>query len=182
MSLLFSPVHSPTHLLQLFHLFCLRSGPSPLSSGAFHTTAAVTSFPIFKVAGRVPLLLPFLASLFIYSLPKGLPLPHFPGLGCPSLFAVSFFVLLIQLLVYYLVFFFSFLFPPPAPPVETPGGYADLAHHCMWGYHVLLSSPGGLHLPKQSGSWHLAVQEPFWFLHLIWSGGVMLASSWWFFL
>jgi hypothetical protein len=107
--------------LQLFHLFCLRSGPSPLSSGAFHTTAAVTSFPIFKVAGRVPLLLPFLASLFIYSLPKGLPLPHFPGLGCPSLFAVSFFVLLIQLLVYYLVFFFSFLFPPPAPRWKPQG-------------------------------------------------------------
>jgi hypothetical protein len=53
-----------------------------------------------------------------------------------------------------------------------------------------LSSPGGLRLPKQSGSWHLVVQEPSWFLHLTWSRDVMrgqgawrswnFASSWFF--
>jgi hypothetical protein len=59
-------------------------------------------------------------------------------------------------------------------------------------YHVLLSSPGGLCLLKQSGSWHLAVWEPSWFLCLMWNRNAMhglgvwknqsLASSWWFFL
>jgi hypothetical protein len=43
-----------------------------------------------------------------------------------------------------------------------------------------------------SRSWHLVVQEPSWFLHLMWSGNAMsrlgvwrsqsFASSWWFFL
>jgi hypothetical protein len=50
-------------------LFCVRSGLPPCHSGdAFHTTATVTSFPLSKVAGQVLLLLPSLASLFIYSL------------------------------------------------------------------------------------------------------------------
>jgi hypothetical protein len=57
---------------------------------------------------------------------------------------------------------------------------------------MLLSSPGGLRLPKRSGSWHLVVPEPSWFLHLTWSGDAVhalgvwrcwsFASSWWFFL
>jgi hypothetical protein len=59
-------------------------------------------------------------------------------------------------------------------------------------YCVPLSSPGGLRLPKQSGSWHLVAREPSWILHLLCSGDAMhglgvwsswsSASSWWFFL
>jgi hypothetical protein len=55
-----------------------------------------------------------------------------------------------------------------------------------------LSSPCGLLLPKQSGCWCLAEQEPSWSLHLTWSGSAKLglgvwkrqrfASPWWFFL
>jgi hypothetical protein len=65
-------------------LFCMRSGPPPVSGGAFYTTVAVTSFPLSKVAGRVLLLLASLAGLFIYNLPEGVPLPHSLGLGAPS--------------------------------------------------------------------------------------------------
>jgi hypothetical protein len=57
---------------------------------------------------------------------------------------------------------------------------------------VPLSSPCGLRLPKLSGCWRLAAQEPSWFLRLMWSENVMrgvgvwriqsFASSSWFFL
>jgi hypothetical protein len=57
---------------------------------------------------------------------------------------------------------------------------------------MALSSPGGMCLPKWSGSWHLVAREPSWFLCLMWSGDAMhglgvwrgqsFASSWWFFL
>jgi hypothetical protein len=67
-------------------------------------------------------------------------------------------------------FFFSFF---PGWGSVCPGGYADLAQGCLWEYHVLLSSPCGPHLPKQSGHWCLVVAwEPSWFLHLTWSGNV----------
>jgi hypothetical protein len=45
-----------------------------------------------------------------------------------------------------------------------PAGYANLAQGCLWEYHMPLSSPCGLCLPKQSESWCLAVREPSWFL------------------
>jgi hypothetical protein len=69
-------------------------------------TAAVASFPLSKVAGWVPQLLPSLSTLFIYSSPEGLPLPHSPELGRSTLFAMCLFFF--QLLVYYSVWF---LFP-----------------------------------------------------------------------
>jgi hypothetical protein len=115
--------------------------------------------------------------------------PTLWGSGClPSLLPVVFFFFFIQLLVYYSVCFFLFFFCPSWGSV-CPGGYADLTQGCLWEYLMPLSSPGGLHLPKQSGSWRL---EPSWFLRLTWSGDVMhglgvwrswsFASSWWFFL
>jgi hypothetical protein len=95
----------------------------------------------------------------------------------PSLLNVFFF----QLLFYYSDFF----------PLFSLGGVQSV-QGAMLIYHLLLSSPGGLCLPKQSGSWHLAVREPSWFLHLSWSGDAMrglrvwrsrsFASSWWLFL
>jgi hypothetical protein len=53
------------------------------SSGAFHMTATVTTFPLSKVAGQVLPLLPSPACLFIYRSPEGLPLPHSLGLAVP---------------------------------------------------------------------------------------------------
>jgi hypothetical protein len=37
-----------------------------------------------------------------------------------------------------------------------PDSYVDLAHSCLWEYHVPLSSPCGLHIPKPSGNSHQA--------------------------
>jgi hypothetical protein len=119
---------------------------------------------------------------YLFTIPWGIaPYPLFSAQGAlPSLLHVFF-------VVVYSVFFLFF----PWVGLVCPGGYADLAQGCLWEYHMPLSSPCGLHLPKQSGSWHLVVWEPSWFLRLIWSedamGGLGLwrsqsfASSWWFF-
>jgi hypothetical protein len=90
-------------------LFCMRSSPLPLC-GTFHTTAAVISFPLSKVAGQVWPLLPSLASLFIYSLPEGLPLPHSLGLGHPALFAMCLFFFCCLFIIQF-VFFSLYFFP-----------------------------------------------------------------------
>jgi hypothetical protein len=92
-------------------------------------------------------------------------------------------------LLFIIPFFFLFTL---GGRLVCPGGYADLAQGCLWEYHLLLSSPCGLHLPKQSGRWCLVAPEPSWFLCLTWSGDAMhrlelwrsqsFASSWWFFL
>jgi hypothetical protein len=101
-----------------------------------------------QIAGWVPLVLPSLPSLFIYSLPEVLPLTHSLELGVPSpLCYMSFFF---QLLVYYSVCFFLFFFPLGGWSVYS-GGYADLAQGCLWEYHTLLSSLGGLHLLSRIG-------------------------------
>jgi hypothetical protein len=116
---------------------------------------------------------------------EGLPSPPFGAQGAlPSLLHVFFVVV-----AYYSVFFFSFF---PGCGSVCPWGCADLAQGCLWEYHMLLSSPCGLRLPKRSGCCHQAAWEPSWFLHLTWSGDAMrrlrvwrsqsFASSRWFFL
>jgi hypothetical protein len=151
---------------------------------SFPPTTTFTSFPLL-VAVRVPLFLPSLASLFIYSSVRGCPPPPFGAQGAlPSLLHVFFVVV-----AYYSVFFFSFF---PGCGSVCPWGCADLAQGCLWEYHMLLSSPCGLRLPKRSGCCHQAAWEPSWFLHLTWSGDAMrrlrvwrsqsFASSRWFFL
>jgi hypothetical protein len=112
------------------------------------------------------------------------PSPLFDIQGALSSLLHVFFVVV----TYYSVFFSFF----PGWESVCPGGYADLAQGCLREYHVPLSSPCGLHLFKQSGSWYLAVWEPSWFLCLMWSGDAMrglgmwrsqsFASSQWFFL
>jgi hypothetical protein len=72
MPVLFSPVYSPylpVSIAVFFHYleFTWGGAPPPLSSGACHILAAVTSFPLSKVAGQIPLFLPSLTG-FIYSL------------------------------------------------------------------------------------------------------------------
>jgi hypothetical protein len=66
------------------------------------------------------------------------PSPTFWRSGRPALFAMCLFC-------YCLLFsFFSFF---PGWGSVCPGGYADLSQDCLWEYHLLLSSPCGLHLP-----------------------------------
>jgi hypothetical protein len=108
-------------------------------------------------------LLPSLAGLFIYNSVRVSP-PHL-------LFYVSFLLLLL------IIQFFSFF---PGWGSVCPGGYADLSQGCLWEYHVPLSSPCGLHLPKWSGLWCLAAaREPSWFLCLTWSGNVTCGLGVW---
>jgi hypothetical protein len=83
------------------------SAPPPLSDGAFHMTATVTSLPLSKFAGQVPPLLPSLASLFIYSSHEGVPLPHSPELRAPHPLCYFFFFSCL----FIIQFFFSLFFP-----------------------------------------------------------------------
>jgi hypothetical protein len=112
---------------------------------------------LLLVAGHVPLLLPSLAGLFIYSSVRDCPFPPLEHSGQPAIFIMCLFC-------YCLLFSFSFF---PGLGSVCPEGYADLAQDYLWEYCMLLSSPCGLHLPKWSGRWHLAVREPSWCLHLM---------------
>jgi hypothetical protein len=130
----------------------------PHSCGVFLPLPLLQAFPLL-IAGRVLLLLPSLASLFIYSSRRNFPSPPLRHSGHPALFAMCLFC------CYCLLFrFFSFF---PGWGSICLGGYADLAQGCLWKYHVPLSSPCGLHLPKPSGCCRLVVaREPSWFLRL----------------
>jgi hypothetical protein len=152
----------------------MGSGPSPLSCGVFLPLPLLQAFPLL-VAGRCRhscLLQPSCSMGDCPSPPLALRVPH-------PLCYMSFLLL------------FSFSFFPGWVSV-CPGGYADLGQGCLWEYHMPLSSPCGLHLPKWSGHWHLAARDPSWFLHLMCSGnatrglevwrGQSFASSRWFFL
>jgi hypothetical protein len=153
----------------------------PLLLWSFPPTSNFTSFstPVCWVGAAA--LLPSPAGLFIYNSMRDFPSLFFGAQGTPPSLLVSFLLLLLII-----QFFF------PGWVSVCPGGYADLAQGCLWEYCVPLSSPCGLLLPKQSGSWRLAVQEPSWFLHLTWSRNVTrelgvwrsqsFASSRWFFL
>jgi hypothetical protein len=157
----------------------MGSGSSPLSCGV-SPTATFTSFPApgCWACATAPA---FSSQLVMRDFPSS-PLWHS---GHPALFAMCLFC------CYCLLFrFFSFF---PGWGLVCPGGYADLAQDCLWEYHVPLSSPCGLHFPKQSGCSCLAVaQECSWFLHLMWTGDALhrlevwrsqcFASSQWFFL
>jgi hypothetical protein len=144
---------------------------------SFPPTATFTSFPApgCWACATAPA---FSGRLVCLQFCEGLPLPPLAlRVPCP-LFCC--YCLLFR-------FFFSFF---PGWGLVSPGGYTDLAQGCLWEYHMPLSSPCGLRLPKPSGSWSLAVREPSWFLRLTWSGNATrglgvwrsqsFASSWWF--
>jgi hypothetical protein len=132
----------------------MGSGSSPLSCGVFLPPPLLQAFPLL-VGGRVPLLLSSLAGLFIYCSMRDFPSP-------PSLLRALHLLCYVSFLL--LLFSFSFF---PGWGLICPGGYADLAQGCVWEYHVLLSSPCVLRLPKQSGHWCLeAAWGPSWFFHL----------------
>jgi hypothetical protein len=130
-----------TCILWLACLFTVHVGSdtSPLSCGVFLPPPLLQAFP-FLDAGRVPLLLPSLASLIIYSSVKDCPSSC---LQCSG--HVSFLLLL---------FIIQFGFFPGWGSV-CPGGYADLAQGCLWEYCMPLSSLGGLLLPSRldTGVW-----------------------------
>jgi hypothetical protein len=173
---------TPAFSSQLIYLQFMWGNVSPsLCSGAFHTAATVTSFPSSNVAGWGPPLLPSLASLFIYSLCEGVPLPFSLELRAPHpLCYMSFFF---QLLVYYSIFFPFF----PGQGSVCPGGYTDLSQGVPRATYLV-----NWWSPKQGRSWCLVAWEPSWFICLMWWGAAVhrlgvwrcwsFASSWWFFL
>jgi hypothetical protein len=126
-------------------LSCLKVWLCVAKLRLLSTFLLLQAFPLL-IAGRVPLLLPSPASLFIYSSMRHCPSPPLWHSGCPTLFITCLFFSF-QLLVYYSVCFFS-----PGWESVYPGGYADLAQGCLWEYHMLLSSPGGLLLPRRLGT------------------------------
>jgi hypothetical protein len=157
-----------------------RCATPSLSRGVGYALVTFTSLSLSKHTGGEGLPLPpSPAGLFIHSSHGDLPSPMIRSSGHPILFPKCLFF---QLLVYYSDCFFALF--------SLGGGHSVQSDMLI--YHVLLSSPGGLCLLKQSGSWHLAVWEPSWFLCLMWNRNAMhglgvwknqsLASSWWFFL
>jgi hypothetical protein len=85
-------------------------------------------------------------SACLFTLLWGTAPPHSPELRAPHpLCYMSFF----QLLVYYSDFFSLFF---PGWGSVCPEGYSDLTQGCLWEYHMLLSSHGGLLLPRRLGS------------------------------
>jgi hypothetical protein len=88
--------------------------------------------------------------LFICSSRRDSPPTVFSTQGAPPSLQCVFIVLI----AYYSVSLF-FL----GGGLVCPGGYADLAQGCLWEYHILLSSPCGLHLPKLSGHQCLAAAQ-----------------------
>jgi hypothetical protein len=143
-------------------------------------TATLQAFPFLSTMGEVALHLLSQAGVFIYSSHSKWTFPppvefsshrHFFKLSCswllggcrhsclpwgiapPALFAAqgapsSLLHVFFVVVAYYSVLFFFF----PWVGVGLSRGYADLAQGCLWEYQVTLSSPGGLHLPKQSGA------------------------------
>jgi hypothetical protein len=105
-------------------------------------------------------------SLFIHSSSGAYPSPTLWSSGSPPSLLNVFFLLATCLL--FRLFF---------PLFSLGGGHS--VQGAMLVYHVPLSSPVGLCLPKQSGSWHLAVRELSWFLCLMWSGDAMCGLGVW---
>jgi hypothetical protein len=81
-----------TRFLRLACLFTAHvgSGPSPISCGVFLPLLLLQAF-LLMIAGRVPLILPSPAGLFVYSSVRDCPSPSLRHSGCPTLFATCLF-------------------------------------------------------------------------------------------
>jgi hypothetical protein len=139
-----------TPALSGWHVYSSRGKcPFHISCGVFLPLPLLQVFPLL-VVGRVPLLLPSLTSLFIYSSMRDCPSPSLGAQGAlPSLLRVF-------LVFSSCLFIIQFVFYPWWESV-CPGSYAGLAQGCLWEYRVPLSSPGGLLLPSKLGAgvwWH----------------------------
>jgi hypothetical protein len=104
----------------------------------------------------------FLLPACLFTVPLGISPPPLFSIQCLLFFLLCVFLLLLLIIQ----FFFPWVVVSLSRGSVCPGGYADLAQGCLWEYCVLLSSPCGLCLLQQTGCWHLAAQEPSWFLHL----------------
>jgi hypothetical protein len=125
---------------------------SPLTCGVFLPQPLLQAF-LLLVAGHLPLLLPSPAGLFIYSSMRDFSSAPLQCSGHPALFAMCLFCFCLLFSCFY---FFSFF---PGWVLVCPGGYADQAQGCLWGTTCRL--PGGLCLPKQSGSTGALLVSPF---------------------
>jgi hypothetical protein len=122
-----------------------------------YALATFASLPLSKHTGEL-LLLPSPAGLFIHSSNGDCSPSILWSSGCSTLFAKCLFCFFSYLFIIRIVFF----------PLFSLGG-GQSVQGAMLIYCVPLSSPGDLHLLKQSGSWHLVV----WELCLGWGcGGV----------
>jgi hypothetical protein len=102
----------PYRQLQSCFLFRVRVGrcPPPLSSGACHTLAAVTSLPLSKHTGRGGATHAFSSQLVYLKFEWGVLLPHSTELRVPRPLCYIFFFFF-PLLVYCWVWFFFSFFP-----------------------------------------------------------------------
>jgi hypothetical protein len=129
MTLLFSPVYSPTFLLQLQSFFfnCLEFAwgyaPPSLCSGAGYALAAFTSLPFSKRTGGGAATPTFSCWLVYLQFEWGVLLPHSPELRVPCPLCYVSFFFPAACLLFSLGFFFSFF---PGWESAFPGGYTDL--------------------------------------------------------
>jgi hypothetical protein len=109
MSLLFSPVYSPTHLLQLLSVLH-EEWPSPSLQWRFPTRQS--SYKPSPLQGFwVGATAPAFSGWLIYSSPEGLSLLSSLELRAPALFATSFFFFFLFSCFFIIQFFFLLFFP-----------------------------------------------------------------------
>jgi hypothetical protein len=187
MPLLFSPVYSPTRLLQLQSFFIIQNlvgrCPSPTLWWSMpHVSHCCKPSPLQAHWGRwCHSCLLWLACLFTVWVGSASP-PLSGTQGTPPSLLYVFFSFFSCLFI--IQVFFSFF---PGRGSICPGGYADLSQGVLCAPYLLIWWS-----PKQVRSWCLAGWEPSWFLHLTWSRDAMcglgvwrcrsFASSWWFLL
>jgi hypothetical protein len=126
---------------------------SPLSGAACLTLATVISLPLSKHPGGGCATPTFSSQLVYLQFCEAVPLPHSLELRAPCpLCYVSFFFFFFTCFFIIQFVFFSFF---PGWGSDCLGGYVDLAHGCLWEYHVTLSSTDDLLLPSQlsAGVW-----------------------------
>jgi hypothetical protein len=135
-----------THLLQLFIYSSHGECPSPsLRWSMPHFSRCYKLSPLQAHWGRW-CHTHLLWSACLFTLPWGTAPPPLSGAeGTPPSFLHVFFYSAACLLFRFFLFF-------PGWGSVCPEGYSDLAQGCLWEYHVLLSSHGGLLLPSRLGA------------------------------
>jgi hypothetical protein len=140
---------------------------SPVEFSSHHCFYKLSCSWLLHVCCHSCLLWP---GLFIYSSVRDSP-PPFSTQGAP----LSLLHVFIVVIAYYSVSLFS-----SGWGLVCPGEYADLAQGCLWEYHIPLSSPCGVHLPKPPGHRCLVVAwGPSWFLCLTLSGDALHSLEVW---
>jgi hypothetical protein len=127
---------SPASLFVFVYSSCGKC-PFPTFQWSFPHIATVTSFPTPRLLGGCCHSC-FLRPACLSTVPWGIaPPPPLWRSGHPTLFAMCLFCCCLFSLGFFSLFF-------PGWGSVCPGGYSDLSQGCLWEYHVLLISPGGL--------------------------------------